>query len=114
VVVRPEAEPGHRPKHRVPDSKIAYLIGFCVLLFALIAAYGRQAHKAGRLGVVGVSVAIIGTVLLAGDLWFESFVVPWLAAGPSPQVPTSEPSMLFALGAISTLGPALRSGQVGQ
>jgi hypothetical protein len=41
-------------------------------------------------------------LFLAGDLWFESFAVPWLAAGPAPQVLTSEPSTLFALGAISS------------
>jgi hypothetical protein len=51
-----------------------YLAGFCVLMFALIAAHGLQARQAGRFGTVGVSVAIVGTMLLAGDLWF----------GPSP------------------------------
>ena len=41
-------------------------------------------------------------MFLGGDLWFESFAVPWLAAGPFPQVLQSDPSILFALGAISS------------
>jgi hypothetical protein len=81
---------------------VIYLIGFCVLLFALIAVYGRQARQASRFGVVAVSVALIGTMLLGGDLWFESFAVPWLAEGPAPQVLTAEPSTLLAAGAIAS------------
>jgi hypothetical protein len=83
-------------------AKIGYLAGFVVLMFALIALHGRQAPRAGRLGAVAAGTAVVGTMLLAGDLWFESFVVPWLAAGPAPQVLTSQPSLLFALGAISS------------
>jgi hypothetical protein len=79
-----------------------YLAGFCVLMFALIAAHGLQARQAGRFGTVGVSVAIVGTMFLAGDLWFEAFAVPWLADGPEPQVIRSQPSSLLALGAISS------------
>jgi hypothetical protein len=83
-------------------AKIGYLAGFIVLMFALIAAHARQAPRAGRLGTVATGTAIVGTMLLAGDLWFESFAVPWLADGPSPQVLTSEPSLLLALGALSS------------
>src|SRR5687767_2975543 len=67
-------------------------------MFALIAVHGRQAHRAGRLGTFGFSAAILGTMMLGGDLWFESFAVPWLAEGPFPQVLSSDPSILFALG----------------
>jgi hypothetical protein len=81
---------------------VIYLVGFCVLMFALIAVHGLQARQAGRLGSVAVTVATVGTMLLGGDLWFESFAVPWLAAGPYPEVLTSEPSTLFALGALSS------------
>jgi hypothetical protein len=63
-------------------AKIIYLAGFIVLMFALIAVYGLLAPAAGRLGVAGFVLAIVGTMMLAGDLWFESFAVPWLAAGP--------------------------------
>ena len=47
-------------------------------------------------------MAIVGTMLLGGDLWFEAFAVPWLADGPDPQVLLSKPSTLFGLGAISS------------
>ena len=83
-------------------GSVVYLAGFCVLMFALIAAHGLQARQAGRFGTVGVSVAIVGTMLLGGDLWFEAFAVPWLADGPDPQVLLSKPSTLFGLGAISS------------
>jgi hypothetical protein len=79
---------------------VIYLAGFCVLMFALIGVHGRQAHRAGRLGTFGFSAAVLGTMLFGGDLWFESFAVPWLAEGPFPEVLKSDPSMLFALGAI--------------
>jgi hypothetical protein len=73
-----------------------------VLMFALIAAHGWQATQAGRLGAVAFGVAIVGTMLPAGDLWFESFAVPWLAAGPGGEALTGDPSTLMAVGAISS------------
>src|SRR3954447_15246373 len=57
-------------------GNVIYLVGFCVLLLAAIAVYGRQAREAGRLGVAGITAALIGTMMLGGDLWFESFAVP--------------------------------------
>ena len=83
-------------------GSVVYLGGFCVLMFALIGVHGHQATKAGRLGTFGFSAAILGTMLLGGDLWFETFAVPWLAEGPHPEALTSNPSTLFALGAISS------------
>ncbi len=83
-------------------GSVIYLAAFCVLMFALIGVHGRQAHRAGRLGTFGFSAALLGTMMLGGDLWFESFAVPWLAEGPLPEVLGSDPSMLFALGAISS------------
>ena len=83
-------------------GSVIYLAGFCVLMFALIGVHGRQAHKAGRLSTFGFSAAVLGTMLLGGDLWFESFAVPWLAEGPFPEVLKSDPSILFALGAIAS------------
>lgn len=62
-------------------AKIVLLAGFIVLMFALIAVHGLQAEKAGRLGIAAFSAAIVGTMMLAGDLWFETFAVPWLAGG---------------------------------
>lgn len=62
-------------------AKIILLASFIVVMFALIAVYGLLARAAGRLGVAGFGLAIVGTMLLGDDLWFESFAVPWLAEG---------------------------------
>ena len=83
-------------------AKIIYLAGFIVLMFALIAVYGLQAPMAGRLGVAAFALAIVGTMMLAGDLWFETFAVPWLAAGPGREGLTAQPSVIMGLGAISS------------
>ena len=78
-----------------------YFVGFCLLMLALVSAYAWQAREAGRVGVIGVAVAAVGTMALGGDLWFESFAVPWLA----DEVPAAfdrEPTLVLALGALSS------------
>ena len=81
---------------------VAYLVGFVTLLFALLGAHGWQAHKAGRLGAVATTTAVVGTMLLGGDLWFETFAIPWLADGSSPEVLDSDPSILLGIGAVAS------------
>jgi hypothetical protein len=81
-------------------AKIILLAGFIVLMFALIAVHGFQAQAAGRFGVAAYALAIIGTMLLGGDLWFESFAVPWWASGPGGVGLTAKPSAVMGLGAI--------------
>jgi hypothetical protein len=83
-------------------GNVIYLVGFCVLMLALIAAYGWIADKAGRLGLVGVVVAIVGTMLLGGDLWFETFVVSWIADDAPDLLNADDPSTLLAIGAVSS------------
>src|SRR5215204_3719247 len=83
-------------------GSVIHFRGFCVLMFALIGVHGRQARRAGRPGTFGFAAAVLGTMFLGGGLCFESFAVPWLAEGPFPQVLSSNPSILFALGAISS------------
>ena len=56
----------------------AYFIAFCGLLVVLVTAYSREADEAGAFGALAVLVALVGTMFLAGDLWFEAFAVPWL------------------------------------
>jgi hypothetical protein len=48
-------------------------------VFALVATYELQARAAGVLGVIGLGAAILGTVFMAGDWWYEAFAVPRLA-----------------------------------
>ena len=83
-------------------GSVVYLAAFCVLVFALIGVHGHQAARAGRLGTFGFSAALLGTVLLGGDLWFETFAVPWLAGTASSAGLSSTPSMLMGLGAVAS------------
>jgi hypothetical protein len=80
---------------------VAYLLGFVALLVAAVATYLRQHTRAGRFGLVAVLTAIAGTMLLGGDLWFETFAVPWLA-DQAPGALDTEPTTLLAIGAISS------------
>jgi len=85
----------------------AYFIAFCGLLIALVAAYSLQADETGGFGVFGFIAALIGTMFLAGDLWFEAFAVPWLGdvapaslhlAGGTLMIGAFTSYVLFAVG----------------
>ena len=56
-----------------------YLLSTALLLLGLVGLYTSQSQAAGILGLVGFLVAFLGTVLLAGVLWFELFITPGLA-----------------------------------
>ena len=60
-------------------NSIAQFVAFCLLALALLAAYGCQARRAGALGIISVGVALVGTMCIAGDAWFEAFAAPWIA-----------------------------------
>jgi len=79
------------------------LLAMFALLLALTGLYLRQAESAGKLGVTGYLVAFLGTVLLAGDWWFESFIVPQIAA-VAPQVMTGAIAGSMLVGAAATFG----------
>lgn len=55
------------------------LAGFTLLLLALTGLFERQAHALGKLGLAGYLIAFVGTVLAAGDWWFELFGTPYFA-----------------------------------
>jgi hypothetical protein len=78
-----------------------YFVGFCLLLITAVASYSWQARTAGRFGVVGLVAALVGTLALGGDLWFESFAVPWIA-DRVPQAFETTPTIVLGLGAISS------------
>ena len=58
----------------------ARLLGSTIFVFGLIALYAYQMEDAGRLGVVGFIVSMIGTLLLTGSAWYQLFIVPEMAA----------------------------------
>lgn len=76
-------------------SAVTYFVAFCGLLAALIAAYGREQHEAGYFGLIAFLAAVVGTMFLAGDLWFEAFAVPWLG-NVAPEVFAAPAGMLVA------------------
>ncbi len=60
-------------------NSVASILAFALLVLALFAMYEREVGPAGALGVVGLAAAVIGTVFMAGDWWYEAFAVPRLA-----------------------------------
>jgi len=66
-------------------NSVASIVAFALLVLALVAAYDREARPAGTLGVVALGAAIVGTVFMAGDWWYEAFAVPRIAE-VAPQV----------------------------
>lgn len=60
-------------------NSVGSVLAFALLIVALAAVYDLEARPAGTLGVIGLSAAIIGTVFMAGDWWYEAFAVPRIA-----------------------------------
>jgi len=54
------------------------LVAMFALLIALTGIYAQQAPATGKLGLVGYLTASLGTVLVAGDWWYEAFIGPML------------------------------------
>lgn len=89
VVIVPFGDPGGLRAAVVSPAYavigVASVVAYALLVLAALAIYQRAAPRAGWLGVIGVCAAIIGTVFMAGDWWYEAFALPWLAA-VAPQV----------------------------
>ena len=79
------------------------LLAMFALLLALTGLYLRQAGAAGKLGLIGYLVAFLGTLLVAGDWWFESFIMPQIAA-VAPQVMTGAITGSLLVGGVATFG----------
>ena len=88
-------------------SAIAHFLAYCFLLLALVAVYEWQARCAGVLGTIGFVAALIGTLFMAGDMWFEAFATPWLGevafdvlakAGGILKVGAASTFLLFSIG----------------
>jgi hypothetical protein len=79
------------------------LLGTGTLLLALTAIYIRESPALGRLGLIGYLTAFMGTLLVAGDWWFEAFAVPMIAT-QAPEVLDLSPTGSVLAGAIATLG----------
>jgi hypothetical protein len=79
------------------------LFAIYALLLALTGLYLRQADAAGKLGLAGCLIAFLGTLLIAGDWWFVSFIAPQIAA-VAPDVMSGAITGSTAVGAAATFG----------
>ncbi|MGI5132627.1 hypothetical protein ACQEVB_37895 [Pseudonocardia sp. CA-107938] len=81
----------------------AYFFGLCGLVFAVIALHSHHRTDAGAFGTVGFAAAVLGTVTMAGDMWFDGFAAPWLA-DVAPQVFTVGATPILQVGAVLSYG----------
>jgi hypothetical protein len=79
------------------------LLGMGTLLLALTAIYTRESAALGRLGLIGYVTAFLGTLMVAGDWWFEAFAIPKIAT-EAPEVLHLPPSGSALAGVIATVG----------
>ena len=79
------------------------LLGMGTLLLALTGLYTRESASLGRLGLAGYVTAFLGTLMVAGDWWFEAFAIPRIAT-KAPEVLGLPPSRSVLVGAIATVG----------
>ena len=79
------------------------LLGMGSLLLAVTAVYTRESAALGTVGLIGYVTAFLGTLMVAGDWWFEAFVVPAIATA-APAVLDLPLSGSVLVGAIATVG----------
>ncbi|HET9757773.1 MAG TPA: hypothetical protein VFP66_14800 [Candidatus Limnocylindrales bacterium] len=65
------------PTHAI--TSVASILAFGLLVLALVAIYEREAQSAGWFGLIGFAAALLGTIAMAGDWWYEAFAVPRIA-----------------------------------
>jgi hypothetical protein len=82
-------------------TQVFYLLGFIALMIFLFATSRWLEEKGGKFGVFATLAALVGTMALGGDLWFETFAIPWIA-DEVPGAFDTEPTVVLALGAISS------------
>ncbi|MNX91803.1 hypothetical protein D3C86_1239140 [compost metagenome] len=75
------------------------LFSLFILLICLVGIFLLHLNRTGKLGIIGYLIAFAGTVLIAGDAWFEAFVVPFLSS-VSPQIAHQDPSGSLIVGAL--------------
>jgi len=87
------------PTHAV--NSVVSILAFALLVLALVALYDREAPSAGAFGALAFGAAVIGTMFMTGDWWYEAFAVPRLAAVAPDVVDTFVGGRLFIGGMTS-------------
>jgi hypothetical protein len=80
---------------------IAYAAAFVPMVLALAAVYLRQARAGGMFGLVAFGAAVLGTMWLGADMWFEAFCSPWLLEAV-PTLLTFEKALIWQVGYLSS------------
>jgi hypothetical protein len=60
-------------------NSVVSILAFALLVVALVALYEREARAAGAFGALAFGAAVVGTMFMTGDWWYEAFAVPRLA-----------------------------------
>jgi hypothetical protein len=60
-------------------NSVVSIVGFSLLVIALAALYDREARSSGAFGALAFGAAVLGTMFMTGDWWYEAFAVPRLA-----------------------------------
>ncbi len=82
-------------------TSVLTVVAFGLLVLTLVAIYERQASSAGWFGLIGFATALLGTIFMAGDWWYEAFAVPRIAEVVPEAIPTFVGGRLL-LGGISS------------
>ena len=59
-------------------NSVVSILAFALLVIALVALYDREERGAGGFGALAFGAAVIGTMFMTGDWWYEAFAVPRL------------------------------------
>ena len=74
------------PTHAI--TSVVTIVAFGLLVLALVAIYEREAPSAGWFGLIGFATALLGTIFMTGDWWYEAFAVPRIAEVVPEAIPT--------------------------
>jgi hypothetical protein len=78
-----------------------YFVVFIGLLLALVSVYLRFHADAGALGAVAFCFAVVGTIDMAGNMWFDGFAGPWITE-VAPEAIHVGGSGMLAIGGFSS------------
>ena len=78
-----------------------YWVVFVGRVLARVSVYLRYAPHTGGLGAVGFCFALVGTLDMAGNMWFDGFAAPWIA-DVAPGAILAGGSGMLAVGGLSS------------